>query len=479
MKTMKKLNCFLIYLLATTLTFTSCSDDDDNQIDCMDFVWAYDGDATPDTWSTCFSECAGQSQSPIAITGEPADQEMTAMITDYAATPIQLTNNGRNIELTYQAGSTIKFNNVDYELQQFHFHTASEHTVNGTQFPMETHLVHQNSSGELLVLSVVYEEGNENAFLKNFSDNLPNTGEVFNSPDEVNVTDLIPTTGGYFTYSGSLTTPPCSEGVIWLVMKETVKASSEQLDNFTNILQNNFRPTQALNGRVISDFDCGDFVWAYDGDATPDTWHTCFADCGGQVQSPIDITGAVVNNGLSAIDAGYNDAPVDLINNGRTILFNYTPGGELRLDAGNFELLQFHFHAGSEHTVDGVRFPLEAHMVHQDEATGNLAVISILFREGSENAFLANFSDDLPAEADDTYTSTDMINVGNLLQDNAAYFTYGGSLTTPPCSETVTWMVLKEPIEASATQIANMQNILQDNYRPTQALNGRTISEFN
>ncbi len=226
-------------------------------------------------------------------------------------------------------------------------------------------------------------------------------------------------------------------------------------------------------------FDCMDYEWAYDGDSTPDTWSTCYGTCGGNHQSPIDITGAVANSALDAIDVDYNNAPIDLVNNGRAIQFNYTPGGTLKLPEGNFELLQFHFHSSSEHTVDGVRFPLEAHLVHEDDATGNLAVISVLFKEGNENTFLANFSDNLPASADDTFTSNDMLNVADLLPVNASYYTYGGSLTTPPCSETVTWLVLKDPVEASTTQIDNMHNILQDNYRPTQALNGRAIGEFN
>ncbi len=200
------------------------------------------------------------------------------------------------MQFNYEASSTMDLNGVDYNLLQFHFHTGSEHTINGTQYPMEVHLVHQNDAGELAVVGIMFEEGNENAFLKNFSDNLPAAkDDNYSSTTKVNAGDLIPSTGGYFTYSGSLTTPPCSEIVTWIVMKNPIQISASQIENFHTIMHDNFRPTQPLNGRVIDDYDCSDFHWEYEGEDGPEAWATCFGDCGGDSQSPIDIKGSVVD----------------------------------------------------------------------------------------------------------------------------------------------------------------------------------------
>ncbi len=224
---------------------------------------------------------------------------------------------------------------------------------------------------------------------------------------------------------------------------------------------------------------CLDYHWEYQGTTNTDSWSTCYADCGGQTQSPVNITGAVIDEGLSAITTNYESAPIEFTNNGHTLQFNYKTGSTINFSGDDYNLLQFHFHTGSEHTVGGQQFPMEIHLVHEDATTGNLAVIGIFFQEGNENEFLAKFIDNAPSTADETFTSTDSINVAELLPAENAYYTYTGSLTTPPCSEVVTWLVMKTPIEASSGQIEKIQGIIQDNYRPVQALNDRTIKEFN
>jgi len=228
-----------------------------------------------------------------------------------------------------------------------------------------------------------------------------------------------------------------------------------------------------------TNFNCMAFEWEYEGTSAPDHWGNCFMDCSGQSQSPIDITGAVVDGSLTALATQYEEVPIELKNNGHTVEFEYEEGSTLQLNGADYKLLQFHFHTQSEHTLDGMHYPMEVHLVHQNEATGNLAVIGILFEEGNENEFLANFSNDLPLSADDNYASESQINVEDLLPTNGAYYTYGGSLTTPPCSEIVTWLVFKTPVEASIAQIQSMHDIVHDNYRPVQALNGREIRAFN
>jgi len=224
--------------------------------------------------------------------------------------------------------------------------------------------------------------------------------------------------------------------------------------------------------------DCNTFEWEYTGPTDPEAWQLCSADCGGLSQSPVNIANAVVDSDLSALVANYQAAPIGLRNNGHTIQFDYDAGSTLNVNGEEYELLQFHFHALSEHTVSGQQFPLEVHLVHQN-AAGALAVVGVFFEAGNDNAFLANFGGNLPAAENDTYDSADMVNPADMLPADDAYYTYDGSLTTPPCSEVVTWLVMKSSVEASSGQIQEMQDILQNNYRPVQALNSRGISEFN
>ena len=224
--------------------------------------------------------------------------------------------------------------------------------------------------------------------------------------------------------------------------------------------------------------DCNTYEWEYTGVTAPDTWQLCSADCGGQAQSPVDIANAVADNNLNALVADYQAAPIGLRNNGHTIQFDYGAGSTLNVNGEDYELLQFHFHALSEHTVSGQQYPLEVHLVHQN-AAGALAVVGVFFEPGSDNAFLENFAGNLPASENDTYDSADMVNPEDMLPTDDGYYTYDGSLTTPPCSEVVTWLVMKSPVEASSGQIQEMQDVLQNNYRPVQALNGRGITEFN
>lgn len=224
--------------------------------------------------------------------------------------------------------------------------------------------------------------------------------------------------------------------------------------------------------------DCTTYHWQYEGESTPSEWGICFVDCGGPVQSPIDIKGAVVDGSLTALETHYADAPIELLNNGHTVVFEYQAGSTLKLEGEDYTLVQFHFHTKSEHTLDGVYYPMEVHLVHQN-AAGHLAVLGVLFEEGDENEFLAKFNDHLPTKAEERYSSTDLVNVEDVLPTTRGYYIYDGSLTTPPCSEIATWMVLKTPVEASTAQIEKMHCIVHNNNRPIQPLNGRTIKEFN
>lgn len=225
------------------------------------------------------------------------------------------------------------------------------------------------------------------------------------------------------------------------------------------------------------DTHCEAFVWGYEGNEGPAEWGGCFDECSGNTQSPLNIASATVDATLEALVLHYEEVPIDIFFNGRTLEFEHEPGSTLTLNAMVFNLLQFHFHTESEHAISGSHYPMEVHLVHKHEPTGQLAVVGIFFEEGDENMFLQHFADHLPDTKDERYSTAELVNAHDLLPTEDDYFTYGGSLTTPPCSEIVTWFVMKTPIEASPEQIQKFRTILNENNRPVQDLAGRTIRE--
>jgi carbonic anhydrase len=218
--------------------------------------------------------------------------------------------------------------------------------------------------------------------------------------------------------------------------------------------------------------------WSYDGDTGPEHWgdlSTDYATCSeGVEQSPIDITDATPSL-EPALEIDYQSTPLAIFNNGHTIEVEYHEGSTLSVGGHTWEVAQFHFHAHGEHTVGGAASPLELHVVHRDEE-GGLAVLGILIEEGAENEALAAVFEHLPSEEGEPEEIEGVeINIADALPGSLAAWRYDGSLTTPPCSEGVRWHVLSTPIEASAAQIDAFEAIFDDNYRPTQPLNGRTI----
>ncbi len=228
--------------------------------------WGYEGAVGPSSWdelSPVFAPCAsGRSQSPIDIdqTSSAALPELRAAFppaelriaqTEHLATAL---NNGHTIQVTYTQGDTLAVGDTSYELAQYHFHAPSEHTVRGKHSPMEMHLVHQSSSGGLAVVAVLIEEGAQNAAFDPVWSNLPTAKGVESRVEQVrvNVDDLLPKERSTYRYDGSLTTPPCSEGVKWLVMTTPIHLSAAQITAFTAIIERNNRPVQPLYGRVVA-----------------------------------------------------------------------------------------------------------------------------------------------------------------------------------------------------------------------------------
>lgn len=225
-------------------------------------------------------------------------------------------------------------------------------------------------------------------------------------------------------------------------------------------------------------------TWSYTGKTGTDFWGELdpeFQACDlGKAQSPIDLKSSVASD-LGRLELDYRDTPLAITNNSRTIRVDYQPGSSLTLDGRRYELLQFHFHQPSEHLRSGQAFDMEAHFVHKNQDTGDLLVLAVLMQQGAVNQAINTIWQKLPLKSDRQSTISNLvINALQLLPENInRYYRYQGSLTTPPCLETVTWLILKQPIEVSRSQIAHFSAIIGSNARPVQALNQRTVSEFN
>ncbi len=222
--------------------------------------------------------------------------------------------------------------------------------------------------------------------------------------------------------------------------------------------------------------------WSHaSGEEGPENWkNLCddFLPCGGSAQSPINIiTDSLISaEDLFPLSLKYGTTSVDIINNGHTVQFNTTGDNSINVEGKEYKLLQFHYHALSEHTVNGDHYPLEVHFVHK-HSDSDLLVMGILFKEGESNPLFAKYLENFPKEKG-TFTAEDQIELMEVIPSNLSYYHYNGSLTTPPCSEIVTWYVLQTPLEASKEQIDTFSSILNDNYRPTMPLNGRTIADY-
>jgi carbonic anhydrase len=220
--------------------------------------------------------------------------------------------------------------------------------------------------------------------------------------------------------------------------------------------------------------------WSYQGSTGPAKWSTLeheYATCGtGTAQSPIDIQDAVAKKSdLPPIVFDYKPSPLKIIDNGHTIQVNYAPGSSITVEGKKYELVQFHFHKPSEERINGRTYDMVAHLVHKDQ-DGNLAVVAVLLKIGGANKMIQTLWDALPRKKDEEEVKSVEVNAADLLPANkSAYYTFTGSLTTPPCSEGVTWFVLKTPSVISEEEVIRFGHSYSMNARPTQPLNGREI----
>ena len=220
--------------------------------------------------------------------------------------------------------------------------------------------------------------------------------------------------------------------------------------------------------------------WSYTGPNGPEHWGALepdFAECKlGQHQSPIDIRDARQQS-LPPIQFAYKTSPLKITNNGHTVQISYAPGSFIVVGGKQYELRQFHFHHPSEEHIQGKPYDMVIHLVHAD-SEGHLAVVAVLVKQGKANAALQKLWDHLPAaEGEEESPAGVEVNAAGLLPENLSYYTFTGSLTTPPCSESVTWFVLKTPLEVSPAEVEAFAKLYPHNARPIQPLNGRPVLE--
>jgi carbonic anhydrase len=217
--------------------------------------------------------------------------------------------------------------------------------------------------------------------------------------------------------------------------------------------------------------------WSYEGSAGPAKWgelDDASKACSlGSQQSPIDI-GTTIKSSLPPLNIKWVNNPDTIVNNGHTIQLNFAEGSTLEFGGLTYKLLQMHFHRPSEHLIGGRNFPMEAHFVHGAE-TGALAVVGVLLAEGEANAAFGKIVATMPATEGRPVKADAGIDPNSLLPAKLGYYRYPGSLTTPPCAEIVEWLLLTDPVQVAASDVASFARLYPMNARPAQKDNRRYV----
>jgi carbonic anhydrase len=217
--------------------------------------WGYEGDIGPENWaglSPEFATCgSGVNQSPIDIT-RTFESDLNTIAVDHRAHANSMVNNGHTFQVNVDPGSWLHVGDESFQLIQIHFHSPSEHQINGELFPLEAHLVHADASGSLAVIGALYRAGEWNENLARIGAIAPAaTNESVPLDLDLSDLELYDDHDAYYRYNGSLTTPPCTEGVRWFVLKDVGHIAQDQVDNFVNLIGEDARGPQPLNARII------------------------------------------------------------------------------------------------------------------------------------------------------------------------------------------------------------------------------------
>jgi len=222
-----------------------------------DIHWSYDGEGGPARWGKIDPSNAkcetGERQSPIDIR-DGIRVELDPVAFDYKPVRFNVVDNGHTIQVNLGAGNSISILGRRYDLVQFHFHKPSEERINGVGYDMVAHLVHKDMDGKLVVVSLLIQQGKANSLVQTIWNNMPlEKNETVAPPGTIDMNQLLPVNRQYYTYMGSLTTPPCTEGVLWVVYKEPIELSQEQIGIFSRMYPMNARPVQSAAGRLIKE----------------------------------------------------------------------------------------------------------------------------------------------------------------------------------------------------------------------------------
>ena len=217
--------------------------------------WSYTGEQGPEHWGDLapeFIQCkVGFNQSPVDI-ANTVDSDLPALELNYTGSTTSIVNNGHTAQASVDPGNTLVVEGETFELLQFHLHTPSEHRINGRSFPLETHYVHRSEKGELAVIGILHEIGSASEQLEAFEAKIP--AEINQPVPYVVALADLPITRmdhSYYRYNGSLTTPPCSEGVRWFVLKQTIPISRKQREIYETLIGEDARGPQPINARPI------------------------------------------------------------------------------------------------------------------------------------------------------------------------------------------------------------------------------------
>ena len=238
-----------VAIICCTLLFTANSA-------AQEHNWDYGTAHGPDHWGDLKPEYTlcknGHRQSPIDIRN-PKKADLQPIQFDYEPSSLRIIDNGHTIMVNYEPGSSISVSGRRYALKQFHFHRPSEERINGKGYEMVVHLVHADEEGDLAVVAILLQQGKDNALVHELWKDLPKEKEKEESVANVRVSaaGLLPVDRSYYTFSGSLTTPPCSENVTWFVLKHPVTVSSAEIERFSRLYRHDARPTQPLYDRVV------------------------------------------------------------------------------------------------------------------------------------------------------------------------------------------------------------------------------------
>lgn len=247
------MKAFVLSVLLGCVLLASCSPCTDTE---KPTHWFYSGEGGPENWvklSPKYADCGGKNQSPINLTGFiSATLNQIKISYQQGGGGYEILNNGHAVQVNYATGSSIWVDGIQFYLKQFHFHEPSENYINGKPYDMEAHLVHQDQYGNYAVIALMFTKGVENKALAKIWSPLPEDGKTIKLNTPFDVAELLPEKHDYYRYNGSLTTPPCNEGVLWLVLKQPLTASEAQIKDFRNVMHHpNNRPLQPVNARAV------------------------------------------------------------------------------------------------------------------------------------------------------------------------------------------------------------------------------------